>query len=529
MPTKGAVRVLFNDPLFLFVFLPITLALAIVLRRIAGARPVLGMLVLASVVFYGWWNPLYVPLLAAVAMVTFWIARRISAARKAQDHVRTKAYLVGGIVFCLSVLAYFKYTDFAIATVNVALGESIPYQHIVLPLGISFFTFQKIAYLVDASRGEVEKHDFLEFCFFVMFFPQLIAGPIVHHREIFSQTHTPHAFAPRLENLTIGLSIFLIGLFKKVVIADRLAPTVAATFGAAATGEPLSFVEAWTGAGAYSLQLYFDFSGYSDMAIGAARMFGIKLPLNFDSPYQATGIIDFWRRWHMTLSRFLRDYLYIPLGGSRRGAVRRYINLMLTMTIGGLWHGASWNFVLWGFLHGVYLVINHAWRHFVAPINTWWSRSISRLVTFAAVIIAFVPFRAPTMEVTLAMYAGMVNLPRSAADQLGVLGIALQRLGVRFEGRPLASADWEFLAWAIGFIAILWFVPNTQQFMAWFRPAFDHDRKYAERWPPLLEGLLGQTRLRWRPRAASAVLVGVMAAIAGLSLTRVSEFLYFDF
>jgi alginate O-acetyltransferase complex protein AlgI len=524
-PTGDQTGVLFNDPLFLFVFLPITLGLAIVLRRIAGARPVLGLLVLASVMFYGWWNPLYVPLLAIVATITFLIARRISAARRAQDPVRTKAYLVGGIVFCLSVLAYFKYTDFAIATVNVALGEDIPYQNILLPLGISFFTFQKIAYLVDASRGEVEKHDFLEFCFFVMFFPQLIAGPIVHHHEIFSQTHTPHAFAPRLENLMIGLTIFLIGLFKKVVIADRLAPVAAATFGAAATGEPLSFVDAWTGAGAYSLQLYFDFSGYSDMAIGAARMFGIRLPLNFESPYQATGIIDFWRRWHMTLSRFLRDYLYIPLGGSRHGSVRRYFNLMLTMTIGGLWHGASWNFVLWGFLHGVYLVINHAWRHVWTPIDAWWSRSLSRLVTFAAVIIAFVPFRAPTMEVTLSMYAGMVNLPRGAADRLGVL----QHLGIRFEGRPLASADWEILAWAIGFIAVLWFVPNTQQFMAWFRPAFNHDRKHAQHFPPLLEGVLGRGLLRWRPRAAGAVLVGVMAAIAGLSLTRVSEFLYFDF
>jgi alginate O-acetyltransferase complex protein AlgI len=528
-PPAWSNLVLFNDPHFLLAFLPLTLVAYLVARRLAGARAVLGVLVIASILFYGWWNPLYLPLLGGLAVFNFAVARWISAARERQMFGRVHLLLTFGVTTDLLVLAYFKYADFLIGTTNVALGSDIPFQHIVLPLGISFFTFQKIAYLVDASRGNVAKHDFLEYCFFVMFFPQLIAGPIVHHREIFSQTNGSNAFAVRPMNLMVGVSIFLIGLFKKVVLADHLAPFASGPFASAAAGDTLNFFSAWQGAVAYTLQLYFDFSGYSDMAIGAARMFGIRLPLNFESPYQATSIIDFWQRWHMTLSRFLRDYLYIPLGGNRHGVTRRYVNLMLTMTIGGLWHGAAWTYVLWGFLHGLYLVINHAWRAVWTPIDAWWSRAVARLVTFVAVVVALVMFRATSFEAAISMYRGMTNLPVSLLPVEGKVTAALGWLGIRFESPPVERADLQLLLWAALWIAILWFVPNTQQLMSGFRPAFNYSRADYRRDPPLLDGIRNLRSLRWRPGLAHAAWVGILAALAFLSLQHVSEFLYFEF
>jgi alginate O-acetyltransferase complex protein AlgI len=522
--------VLFNDPIYLFVFLPATVAAYVALRRLAGARAVLGLLIFASLLFYGWWNPIYLPLLGGIIVVNFGLARAIRQSRRDERAGRVKLLLTIGITFNLLVLAYFKYADFLVGTANSLLSTSVPLQHILLPLGISFFTFQKIAYLVDASRGEVSDHDFLEYCFFVMFFPQLIAGPIVHHREIFSQIQRPRAFAVLPANLMVGLTIFLIGLFKKVVIADGLAPVASDVFSAAAGGVPLHFFLAWQGAIAYTLQLYFDFSGYSDMAIGSARLFGIRLPLNFNSPYQANNIIDFWRRWHMTLSRFLRDYLYFALGGNRRGKARRYINLMLTMTIGGLWHGAAWSFALWGFLHGLYLVVNHAWRAVHAPIDAWWSQGIARLVTFLVVVIAWVPFRAPTLGATVAMYRGMTNLPQALGAQLGPLAEVLARLGVRFDGPPVSSGDLDLVLWLIGWLAALWLVPNTQQLLAQFQPAFNYGPAEWARDMPLLARLRAfRPLLRWHPNVASAVIVGALAAIACLNLNHVSEFLYFEF
>jgi alginate O-acetyltransferase complex protein AlgI len=519
---------LFNDPHFLFVFLPLTLAAYVTAQRLGGARAVLATLVLASLIFYGAWKPLYLPLLAGMAVFTFLIARRITAARRRGAIRACRALLAVGVTVDLLVLAYFKYADFVIGTANLALRTDVPFQHIILPLGISFFTFQKVAYLVDTSRGEVEDHDFLEYCFFVMFFPQLIAGPIVHHHEIFSQLRGRDAFAVHRLNLMIGLSIFLIGLFKKVVIADRLAPLASGPFTAAAHG-PVFLAAAWQGAFAYAFQLYFDFSGYSDMAIGAARLFGIRLPLNFESPYQATSIIEFWRRWHMTLSRFLRDYLYIPLGGNRHGLARRYLNLMLTMTIGGLWHGAAWTFVLWGFLHGTYLVINHAWRGVWTPIDTWWSRALARLVTLLAVVVAFVTFRAPSFNVALAMYRGMTTLPAPLAAPLGGVADALRWLGVSFAGPPFETDDLRLVAWAVTWIAVVWFVPNTQQLMSGVRPAINYDRSSYRRDPPLVVAFRSLRALRWRPALPHAAWIGILAALAFLSLQHVSEFLYFEF
>src|SRR5439155_12017469 len=303
-----------------------------------------------------WWNPVYVPLLLGLALFNFLVARGLTAYRQMGRSDWVSILLTFGVVIDLAVLGYFKYTDFFIETANTLFKTNFILQHILLPLGISFFTFQKIAYLVDASRGEVEEHDLLEYCFFVMFFPQLLAGPITHHSEIFSQIKGPWAFAVKPSNFTLGVTIFVIGLFKKVVLADHFAPLVSPAYEAAAAGEPLDFFLAWQAAISFKFQLYFDFSGYSEMALGAARLFGIQLPLNFNSPYRALNVVDFWRRWHMTLSRFLRDYIYIPLGGSRRGTLRLYRNLLITLALSGLWHGAAWHFVFWGAVQGSTMV-----------------------------------------------------------------------------------------------------------------------------------------------------------------------------
>ncbi len=527
---------LFNSPIFLFVFLPATVAAYIVVRQIAGPRAVLALLLVASIFFYAWWNPLYVPLLLGLAVFNFVVARGISAYRQAGRADRVSILLTFGVVVDLMVLGYFKYTDFFIETANTLFQADFMLQHILLPLGISFFTFQKIAYLVDASRGEVADHDLLEYCFFVMFFPQLLAGPITHHREIFSQLRGPWAFAVEPSNFMLGVTIFVIGLFKKVVLADHFGPLVGPAYESAAAGERLDFFLAWQAAIAFKFQLYFDFSGYSEMALGAARLFGIQLPLNFNSPYRALNVVDFWRRWHMTLTRFLRDYVYIPLGGSRRGTWRLYRNLLITLALSGLWHGAAWHFVFWGAVQGSTMVINHAWRSIWRPINTWWSHSIARLVTFFTLTMVLVLHRAPTMDVALQIYRGMFNLPETWRETFGPLAGALGWLGVRFDGPPVESEHLELVLWLIAWMAFMWFLPNTQQLLARWHPAYNYGLVERERDPPLIERLppvrwlpSAIWPLEWRPNIAGAVFVGVLAALACLSLRHVSEFLYFKY
>jgi D-alanyl-lipoteichoic acid acyltransferase DltB (MBOAT superfamily) len=522
--------VLFNSPIFLFIFLPATVAAYIVLRDWAGPRAVLGFLVAASVVFYGWWNPYYVPLLGGIAVFNFGVARAITAQRRAGRADRVSVLLTFGIVSDLAVLGYFKYTDFLIDTANQLLQTDLMLRNIVLPLGISFFTFQKIAYLVDTSRGDVIEHDFLEYCFFAMFFPQLLAGPITHHSEIFSQTKGPWAFAIKPSNFVIGLTIFVIGLFKKVVLADRFALYVPPAYDAAAAGQTIDFFLAWQSALAFKFQLYFDFSGYSEMALGSARLFGIQLPLNFNSPYRGLNVVDYWRRWHMTLSRFLRDYIYIPLGGSRRGTPRLYFNLMVTMALSGLWHGAAWHFVLWGALQGGAMVVNHAWRSLWPPVNTWWSWTIARLVTFVVLTIILVLHRAPSVEVASRIFAGMVNLPGSWHDAFGPFGDALGWLGVRFDGQPISPDQLALVPWLIAWIAFMWYMPNTQQLLARWHPAFNYGVAERRRDPPVLARIPSLAPLlEWRPNAVVAAIVGILAALALLSLGHVSEFLYFKF
>ena len=346
---------LFNSFVFIFVFLPLTLAGFFLLGRF---RPGLAAawLTAASLVFYGWWNPLYVGLLVLSICFNYACGVAIARATAGNDKRRSQRMLIFAVAANLGVLAYYKYANFFLASINPVSGTALSLGEIVLPLGISFFTFTQIAFLADAYYGKVREYSFVHYGLFVTYFPHLIAGPVLHHAEMMPQFAQPATYRFSFENAAVGITIFVIGLFKKVMLADEIGVYAKPVFDTAATGVELTALEAWCGALAYTLQLYFDFSGYSDMAIGLSRLFGVVLPLNFHSPYKAVNIIAFWRRWHMTLSRFLRDYLYIPLGGNRRGVARRYAALLITMVLGGLWHGAGWTFVLWGTLHGVYLV-----------------------------------------------------------------------------------------------------------------------------------------------------------------------------
>ena len=381
---------LFNSFAFIFLFLPITLVVFFSIGRQNHPRVAIFWLVLCSLFFYGWWDPRYVVLLLVSMLSNYTCGVMLE---KGGGKNARHAILTLGITINIGLLGYFKYANFFVDQVNWAVGSNFQFKMILLPLAISFFTFQQITYLVDVYRYETKEHNFLHYCLFVTFFPQLIAGPIVRHKEMLPQFARDDVYVFNYQYLAIGLAIFTIGIFKKVIFADGMAVYANPVFNAAETASVLTFFEAWVGALAYTLQLYFDFSGYSDMAIGLAYMFGIKLPINFNSPYKSTCIIDFWRRWHITLSRFLRDYLYIPLGGNRKGSVRRSFNLLLTMLLGGLWHGAGWTFVIWGMLHGFYLLINHAWRKLRTDVFTWPEKmgraevGIYHMLTLLAVVI----------------------------------------------------------------------------------------------------------------------------------------------
>ncbi len=520
---------LFNTDIFIFLFLPGTLIGFFILGHIGVQRASLLWLVVASLFYYGWWNPAYLALVGGSMAFNYTIAQYIYGANSIGNDRRAKFLTFLGVLFNLSLLGYFKYANFFLESLSLLSGAGFSMAEIVLPVGISFFTFQQIAYLVDTKQGKAGQYDFVEYSLFVLFFPQLIAGPIVHHREMLPQFANAHTYKPSLDNISIGGTIFAIGLFKKVVLADNLALVASPVFAAAEAGEAQHFFAAWEATFAYGLQLYFDFSGYSDMAIGAARMFGIRLPINFDSPYQATGIVDFWRRWHMTLSRFLGDYVYIPLGGNRKGKPRRFINLFATMLLGGLWHGAGWGFILWGCLHGLFLIINHGWRAIMgAPNESMTARFVARLFTMFVVMLAWVPFRAQTMDGALAIYSGMLTLPAAWLGHLGPLGEGLGILGFDFSGPAVNQSNLESLLWLAGWIAVLWCLPNTQQALARFSPAHNYDEtRFKKTATPFVRDRA--ERLLWKPGIAWGAVVGLMLALAVLSLNQVSEFLYYQF
>jgi len=433
----------------------------------------------------------------------------------------------------LILLGYFKYAHFFADNLNHFAGTALSVGQVILPLGISFFTFTQIAFLVDTYQGKVKEFNFVYYTLFVTYFPHLIAGPVLHHKEMMPQFAKRNVCHINWDNVAVGLSIFVLGLAKKVLIADSLAEFATPIFNAvAAGGQPMLF-EAWFGALAYTLQLYFDFSAYSDMAIGISLMFNVRLPMNFNSPYKATNIIDFWRRWHMTLSRFLRDYLYIPLGGSRHGKARRFLNLFITMLLGGLWHGAGWTFIIWGALHGFYLMVNHAWRAFKEKMGWSEGGKLAKLcagaLTFLAVVVGWVFFRADSFSSAMTMLHSMaglngMSLPTSWEGKLG------QYDWLSFNGVGFAVKEGgEILT--LGF-AIIWLLPNVWQMFQVYRPTCEdlkesHSLMDSKSLPALREKWL--RLFQWQPTKKRAWATGVLFAIAIMGLTRVSEFLYFQF
>ena len=466
---------LFNSTEFIFAFVPITVIIFFVLTRNWNARAGIAWLSLASLFFYGWWDIRYIPLLCASIIANFVFGRWILSARLLSSRI-ARILIIIGLAANLMLLGFFKYSNFFISNLNEITGLGLFNPQIVLPLGISFFTFTQIAYLVDVSRGEAKEYSFLNYVLFVTFFPHLIAGPIIHHKEMMPQFARPSVGWVSSAVFSSGIVFFLIGLAKKTVLADSLSAFARPVFDGAAAGAQVTFFEAWTGLLAYTFQIYFDFSGYSDMAVGGALLFGIQLPLNFNSPYQAGSIIEFWRRWHMTLSRFLRDYVYVPLGGNRKGRIRRYVNLLVTMLLGGLWHGAGWTYVIWGALHGFYLLVNHAWHALLSQRGRDPRRHRSKLyrlssplLTFLAVSIAWVFFRSDNVATALVILKGMIGLNGIVLPSQFVEWVpALQRLVTPADTVPLLGNGtvigiFEVVELLLLSFVLCWCFPPTQQ------------------------------------------------------------------
>ncbi|MBI3445515.1 MAG: MBOAT family protein [Magnetospirillum sp.] len=510
---------LFQSHAFMFGFLPLVLAgwLGLRLAKVP-AKGLMLYLVGVSLYFYGSASLDFLALLAVLTIFNFLLGRRL------HDHPGARLYWLG-VAVNLGVLIHYKYSAFAVTNLNWALGGQWPVPATILPLAISFFTFQKIGYLTDIRRGHVPRYGFLEFGLFVWFFPQLMAGPIVRHSEMIPQLERldRRRLAP---DLAIGFTLFAVGLAKKIFIADSAALYADFVFDGGSGPAP-RLIEAWIGAIAYALQIYFDFSGYTDMAIGLARLFGIRLPLNFFSPYQSTSIIEFWRRWHITLSRFLRDYLYVSLGGNRHGPGRRYANLMVVMLLGGLWHGASWTFVIWGGLHGAYLVLNHAWRALFPAAAAAVSRRASLAgwaLTLLAVMVAWIPFRAADFDATLTLWRGMAGLnglmlPGSLAGMLGGMAGGHAEFGAVFTPFVALAGRFPILMLPLGLVLAV-AAPNPYRWMGRVEPAL----RFREAPASTLARLAA-----WRPNWLWAGLcLGVLVAVLLQNSPQV-RFLYWQF
>jgi alginate O-acetyltransferase complex protein AlgI len=456
-------------------------------------------LLLASYAFYAWWRADFLALLCGSTMVNFLIGREIERRRARQQDRRV--FLIAGLVFNLGLIATFKYDTLFVGTANDLLGLGLPVPHFFLPLAISFFTFEQISYLVDADAGKAHNYSLLDYALFVAYFPHLIAGPIVRHNDLIPQFRQIRS---RNDDLSTGMSLFTIGLAKKSLIADNLAPFADAIFNAAGRGTHLGATDSWLGTLFFAFQIYFDFSAYSDMALGSSVMLGIRLPVNFHSPYKSASIIEFWRRWHISLSAFLRDYLYVPLGGNRHGRARRYLNLFLTMLLGGLWHGANWTFMLWGGLHGLYLSINHAFRHATKNVSVPAALRLplhvgSIALTFAATGFAWIVFRSPDLATARNVLGGLVGQGHSRV--------------VSFS--PLAAAALLLL------FVVVWLMPNSMELMWRHKPALPSP--YADQ--PVAEA----KRFAWRPTPINAAVYGLVCILAVLALSNLKPFIYFQF
>jgi alginate O-acetyltransferase complex protein AlgI len=545
--------VLFNSYQFLFAFLPITLAGFFALGTVSRMWA-LRWIIFVSLLFYAWWRPLNVLLIAPSILINFALARTLQRLSEDEKGRRTsRLVLLLGIAFNIAFLGYFKYIDFGRSTINDIFGTNLVLTHVILPLGISFITFQKIAFLVDVHAKRIKPFTLQDYGLFVLFFPQLIAGPIVHYREMMPQFYGASCRFNK-EDFAVGLTLLSFGLFKKVVLADHIATVVTPIYNEAASGREISFLLAWTAAVGFTLQIYFDFSGYSDMALGLARFFGIRLPQNFYSPLKASSIIDFWLRWHITLTRFLTAYIYNPLtlwltrwrlakgrpglAGSNTtiGAFVYVLTfpILLTMFVSGLWHGAAYGFVVWGLLHGFYLTTNHAWR-LIRP-QLWSDRQsyvrfmqpLGRLLTFTSVAVAMVFFRSPTLTSAIDLVKGLIGqngvaLPQAIFDHLGPLAGWLHRGGVASVDSELWSGQ-EFarmVMWIFALILIALACPNTLQMLARYEPALGVK--------PLTTNFAGRRIIEWNPCLPWAIGMSIVTAIGIFFVGGQSEFLYWQF
>ncbi len=508
---------LFNSFEFLFFFLPAAL-LGYQLASRFGGRAVVSWLALASLVFYARWRPLFVVFLVFSILLNYTTAVLIQRAKE-NEHLQ-KIILYTGIAIDLLLLCYFKYLFPFLNFLNQVGWTTHSWEQVVLPLGISFFTFTQIGYLIDLQEGQAEPQDLIGYTLFVTFFPHLIAGPILHHREMMPQFSRTRRFSLAWNDFSIGLTWFVLGLCKKVLLADRIAPV--ANFAFAHT-HSLSWFDAWVGALAYVIQLYFDFSGYSDMAIGLARMFGIRFPLNFNSPYKAPDIINYWQRWHMTLTRYLTMYLYNPISlniNRRRMAAGKktskkavatlpgFLSMiatptLTTMFLAGIWHGAGLTFLIFGVLHGFYLTVNHAWRIFQSPSGVLTRllafRPLSILVTFVCVVISEVFFRATNTADAFALLAAMFGIPVSSAAPSRVHGYG--------------TADLLFLG---ALLIVVQTFPNTQEILGQVEPAHGSET-------------LRVPDVRWRPTLVWSAALGCLLVLVFAYMTNSSAFLYFQF
>ena len=525
---------LFNSYEFIFLFLPIVFTGMFLIARFNHRLAALW-LGLSSLTFYAVWDTGFVLLLLASICFNYGAGYFIGVRIFSKQQISAKRTLIAAVTANLSLLAYFKYSNFFIESANAFLGLPIGTLNIILPLGISFFTFTQIAYLVDVYKGVAREYNFIHYLLFVSYFPHLIAGPIIHHKQIMPQFRDSGTYRIHLDNVAVGLTIFILGLAKKVLIADNLALYATPVFAAADLGSNIMFFEAWIGALAYTLQLYFDFSAYCDMAIGISLMLNIRLPMNFNSPYKAASIIDFWRRWHMTLSAFLRDYLYIPLGGNRKGSSRRYMNLIATMLLGALWHGAGWTFVAWGGLHAFYLMLNHGWR--ALKYRLGWSnggeiaRLASVLFTFIAVVIAWVFFRAETFAGALIILAGMfglngISLPSMLEHISGFT--ALNSHMIYFNGITPATniSITKSLLFIISGLGIVWLLPNMRESFSAYKSTWEDLSGKLPCYTP--ETNLSSLFI-WKPDVILYWGVAILFVVSLLSMNQVSEFLYFQF
>lgn len=504
---------LFNSSEFIFVFLPLAVVLHFVLARWSVVAAVTATTV-TSLLFYAWWKPPFVLLPVLSILANFLLAQWIRGAGDAA----ARRLLLLGIAANLLVLGWFKYADFIVSIIE---GRKPVMPEI--PLALSFTTFVQIAFLVDIwrRRGSVSLPTY---AMFVSFFPHLIAGPIVRWDELGPQLRDRQRYRVDWNNIALGLTIFCLGLAKKVLIADQLSPHVGPVFEAAARGEALTAAAAWGAACAYTAQLYFDFSGYSDMAVGLGLLFNLRLPINFAAPLRATSIIDFWRRWHVTLSRFLRDFVYVPLGGGAGGPMRRTVNLFVTMVLGGLWHGANWTFVLWGAFHGLLLAINHLWRQWMGRRTpTPAGRFAGWVATFTAFVVGMVLFRAADLSAAANMFAAMAGF--GGAGRAETMNVAWDSWGMRVglipEGfvRTWIGANWSVVGtlWTAAALGIALLVPDTME-LANYREGEPHAQWRREVGP-----------LAWRP--SPAWIVGLIALFVAVyaNLLQITEFLYYQF